>query len=160
MPSLEIAAKRLADAYQPPENGRPSSFGDPDTLTQLLTAIAAGNRRETACQLAGISGRTLYRWIEQGEAGEEPQAAFVRELKRAEAISEAKIVANVIAASEKPQFWAAGMTYLERKYPEHWGRRNEDGNAPRVVVQIGVKDSDVNVQVTELSPAVTRELPE
>lgn len=149
MPNLVTEAQRIAAAYQPPETGRPSALHDPDTLTELLTQIAAGNRREVACSLAGISTRTLSRWLELGEAGTEPQASFVKALKRAEAQAEAGIVANVIEASKKPQFWAAGMTYLERKYPESWGRRNEDSNGPRIVVQIGVKDSDVQVNLLQ-----------
>lgn len=149
MASLDVEAQRIAAAYQPPETGRPSALSDPDTLTELLAQVAAGNRREVACSLAGISTRTLSRWLELGEAGTEPQAAFVKALKRAEAQAEAGIVANVIEASKKPQFWAAGMTYLERKYPDAWGRRSEDGNGPRIVVQIGVKDSDVRVNLPQ-----------
>lgn len=162
MPSLSVEAQRIADAYQPPDVGRPSSLGDADTLQELLTAISAGNRREVACQMAGIAPRTLYNWIERGEHGIEPEARFVQALKRAEALSESKIVANVIAASEKPQFWAAGMTYLERKYPDAWGRRSDDSSVPRVVVQIGVKDGDVKVSIGGESasalPAVSRPL--
>jgi hypothetical protein len=147
MPSLETTAQRVADAYQPPDTGRWSGLSDVSTLTELLTQLAAGQRRTVACQMAGITERTLYRWLEQGEAGEEPQRTLVSAVKRAEAIAESRIVGNVIAASEKPQFWAAGMTYLERKYPEHWGRRTDDGNSPKVVVQIGVKDADVRVAI-------------
>jgi hypothetical protein len=165
LPSLSVEAQRIADAYQPPDVGRHSAFGDADTLTELLQSIANGNRREVACQVVGISARTLYRWIEQGDAGQEPQAQFVKALKRAEALSESKIVANVIAASEKPQFWAAGMTYLERKYPDAWGRRNDDSSVPRVVVQIGVKDGDVQVSIggesaSALPPVSQAQLPE
>jgi hypothetical protein len=152
MPSLETTAQRIADAYQPPDTGRWSALSDANTLTELLTQLAAGQRRTVACQMAGITERTLYRWIEQADAGEEPQRTLVSAVKRAEAIAESRIVGNVIAASEKPQFWAAGMTYLERKYPEQWGRRSEDSSSPKVIVQIGVKDSDVQVSVSALEP--------
>jgi hypothetical protein len=45
------------------------------------------------------------------------------------------------------RFWTAGMTWAERKFPDRWGRRQEDAQTPRVVVQIGVKDSDVQVNL-------------
>jgi hypothetical protein len=105
-----------------------------------------------ACELAGISERTLYNWLKDAENGLEPQVTLLRAIKRAESLAESRIVQNVITASEKPQFWAAGMTYLERKYPEHWGRRSEEGNSPKVVVQIGVKDSDVQVSIQSSDP--------
>jgi hypothetical protein len=59
-------------------------------------------------------------------------------------------------AGELPQFWAAEMTYLERRFPEKWGRRQDSQDGPKVVVQIGVRDSDVRVQIAE-SPAKTGE---
>ena len=37
--------------------------------------------------------------------------------------------------------------YLERKHPDRWGRRQEDSGTPIVVVQFGVKDSDVTFNV-------------
>jgi hypothetical protein len=39
---------------------------------------------------------------------------------------------------------------LERKNPNRWGRRNDDAQVPRVVVQIGVRDSEVQVNVTSI----------
>src|SRR5437773_788664 len=113
--TLQIQAEAIAAQYQPPETGRPSIIGNADTLTELLEQIAAGASREAACQVAGLSTRTLARMIERGDAGEEPECAFVKLLKRAEGLVEARVTKNVLKASELPQFWAAGMTYLERK---------------------------------------------
>jgi len=75
-------------------------------------------------------------------------------LKRASARAEAIEVAKVRKAGDDPRFWAASMTYLERRHPERWARRSEDGNSPRVVVQIGCKDSDVQVCISSPSPVV------
>ena len=49
---------------------------------------------------------------------------FFHRLKTAEAKAEAGHVANLAAAGKKPQYWAASATYLERKAPERWGRRD------------------------------------
>jgi len=59
----------------------------------------------------------------------------------------------VRAAGKQPQFWAAEMTYLERKYPDRWGRRQDDQSVPKVIVQIGIKDSDVSIStVSSVAP--------
>jgi hypothetical protein len=39
------------------------------------------------------------------------------------------------------------MTYLERKYPEKWGRRQDDSAGPKVQVIIGASESEVRVNV-------------
>ena len=67
-------------------------------------------------------------------------------------MAEAEDVANVRRAGKAgPQFWAASMTYLERKYPEKWGKRADESAGPKVVVQIGCKDSDVAIQVINVN---------
>ncbi len=68
------------------------------------------------------------------------------------------MVRNVRKASQLPQFWAAGMTVLERKFPDKWGRRPEDSSTPRIVVQIGVKDGDVQVQLGPQTAVTTQAL--
>lgn len=56
-------------------------------------------------------------------------------------------VAKVREAGKDPRFWAASMTYLERRHPERWARRQDSNDGPKVIVQIGVRDSDVQVQI-------------
>lgn len=149
LPTLETEAESLAQSYQPPLTGRPAFLGDVETVQEVLKQISLGNRREVACAMAGISLRTLQYWITAGQDertdSQTPEKAFLRLYKRAEAIAEARVVGNVLKASEKEAFWAAGMTYLERKHPEAWGKRSEDGNSPKVIVQIGVQAQDVTV---------------
>jgi hypothetical protein len=52
-----------------------------------------------------------------------------------------------------PQYWPAIATFLERKAPERWGKRNDDSNTPKVIVQIGIRDADVTIN--GLSPSDT-----
>lgn len=144
--ALRVQAEQIADAYLP-TNGRPSHLQNADTVQQLLAAIQDGNYMETACHLVGLSKVTVYNWLKRGEAGEEPHATFRNALLKAEAVAESEMVHNVRQASKLPQFWPAGMTYLERKFPDRWGKRQDDSSVPKVVVQIGVQASDVHVQV-------------
>jgi hypothetical protein len=125
----------------------------------LLEAVHDGNYIETAAELAGLSKVTVYDWLKRGEANETPYNVFANALKRATARAEAAEVAKVRSAGNDPRFWAASMTYLERRHPDRWARRSDDSSAPKVVVQIGVRDSDVQVSVqgaaipTALPPA-------
>lgn len=158
-------AEAIADAYQPQGTGRPSSIGNAETLTLFLSELEAGVHMEPAAALAGLSPNTVRSWLKRGEANEEPFNVFLRAYKRARGNAEARITRNIIKASELPQYWAAGATYLERTYPDRWGRRTEDSSAPRIVVQIGARDSDVSVQIgsasvadTSLSPSVSAPL--
>lgn len=157
--TLRVQAEQIAHAYdtKPPSPGAPSTIGNPELVQQLLAAIRDGNYRETACRAAGISKQTFYNWLKRAEHGDEAAIRFVDALEKAEAEAERETVSNVRSASKLPQFWAAGMTYLERKYPDRWGRRQDDQTAPRVVVQIGaaVNDVQVNVLTQSLSPAVS-----
>ena len=94
-------------------------------------------------------------------ADEEPDSvycAFSSAVKEAEAAAESAIVRRVrLAADAGPQYWAAGMTLLERRAPERWGKRmDNDSSGPKVVVQIGVSGNDV--QVTLAQPQAAKAL--
>ena len=153
MPSLDEQAQIIAEMYQrPPAQGRPSLIADKSRLQELFAAVEAGNYLQTACDLAEISHTTLNNWRQRGEQGEIPYASFVAALKRAMARAEVRAVANIRKAGELPQFWASEMTYLERRYPERWGRRQEDTATPRVVVQIGAGAGEVKVGIATFAP--------
>lgn len=72
---------------------------------------------------------------------------FMETVEKLEAEAECDAIRNVRQAGKLPQFWAAEMTYLERKYPDRWGRRTDDQSVPKVVVQIGVQSADVKVLI-------------
>ena len=156
---LRAQAEQIAGLYEtrPPQVGHPSTLSDPDKVQQFLAAISDGNYRETAAKLAGIPKSTLYNWLKLAEAGNEAAIAFSDALEKAEAYAESKAVRNTLRAGELPQFWAANMTYLERKYPEKWGRRQDDSSAPKVIVQIGIKDSDVSISTVSPQPSAMPE---
>lgn len=147
MPDLARIAHDIAAAYIPPQTGRPADIGNADIVQELLEAVDNGNYIETAAELAGISKTTIYEWLKRGEAGETPYKSFANALKRASARAEAAEVTKVREAGNDPRFWAASMTYLERRHPERWARRQEGNDGPKVIVQIGVRDSDVQVSI-------------
>jgi hypothetical protein len=135
-------------------NGRELTLfeSEPHRVAKLVDTLLEGNYRDTAATIAGITARALRMWMQKAEEGDRRYEAFAQLVRLAEAVSESASVRNVRAAGKDPRFWAAEMTYLERKYPDRWGRRADTDNSPRVVVQIGVKHSDVRVNVVQSSP--------
>lgn len=151
----EQQAANVLVKYQPAATGRPSALGDDKVLTDLLAAVAAGNYLEVACDYAGLDRSTITRWQQKAESGDVGAQEFCKALKRAETLAEIAAVDSV--RSHWGKEWASAMTYLERRKPERWSKRDADGaGGPRVVVQIGIRDSDV--QITTLSPVSRNEL--
>lgn len=97
---------------------RPSKF-TPDIAAAILRAVGAGLAYPQAAALAGVCERTLYNWLESGAAGQEPLATFLQDLKSTEAKAELEALAAVKAGGPG---WQSRAWYLERKYPERWGR--------------------------------------
>lgn len=131
-------------------NGRELTLFEayPEKAGRMVDLLLAGNYRETAATIAGITPRALRMWMQKAEDGDSRYEAFAQVVRVAEAMAEAASVQNVRNAGKDPRFWAADMTYLERRYPDRWGRRHEETGGPKVVVQIGARDSEVQVHLT------------
>lgn len=105
---------------------------NPVLAAGILEIVRQGNYRIAAYRAMGVSDPTFNRWVKRGDedtdAGlETPYSALVRDLKAAEGAAEIAVVNKVQAAADNPAYWAAGMTYLERKHPDRWGRRERKG---------------------------------
>jgi hypothetical protein len=114
-------------------------------IARLVDALAAGNYLDTAADLAGISRASVRSWMAHAEKGDPRYQHIAALLQLAASLAEADSVAHVRAAGQDPRLWAASMTFLERRYPGKWGRRSDESDVPRVIVQIGVQASDVRV---------------
>lgn len=102
---------------------------NPSMITALSKAIANGNYAVTACKLCNISENTFHSWKELGQHDEDQEVESIylellRSIKRAEADSEAKMVAVVREAATEKKEWLPAMTYLERRHPDRWGRKD------------------------------------
>ena len=146
--TLRTLAENIA-AQVPPGRGQPCLEESPDKTSALLAALTEGNYRVTACRVAGIGETTLASMFKRAAAGNVAAIALSEAIEKAEALAERQVVAkwrNAIDAG--PQYWAAAATFLERKSPDRWGRRQEDSGTPRVLVQIGASGADVTVHVS------------
>ena len=114
--------------------------GRPDKLTpqvqeRIVQVIRAGNYAVVAAQVAGIHEDTYHLWMARGEGeGSGKYSDFFRAVKDAEASAEAEAVAQVRVAAR--QNWAAGMTWLERKFPSRWGRYDRTENNTELTIRI------------------------
>ncbi len=103
------------------KTGRRSKL-TPELQDKIVKVIRAGNYACVAAEYAGIGETTFYRWLEQGEAEDSgPYREFREAVKSAEREAEIRAVATV--QGHMATNWQAAMTFLERKFPQRWGRR-------------------------------------
>jgi hypothetical protein len=101
---------------------RPSKL-TPEVEKKIIDAIRTGNYYEAACAYAGINYTTFYRWMEKGEKAKSGKfCKFCKAVKQAEGDAEARIVYQW--ASKTPEDWRAAQAFLERRYPERWGKKD------------------------------------
>jgi len=124
-------------ATPPPSNSKLR----PDVVERVLGSLAEGQFRRTAAHVAGISEDSISEWMKRGAGTqdvppEEPFATFRRCVLEIEAMSEARLVAEIASAAD----WKAKAWMLERRQNLHWGdpvRRMEvdvRGNAPAIEI--------------------------
>lgn len=103
--------------------GRPSKL-TPERQERIVELIRAGNYMEIAAQAAGIDVSTLYRWLQRGEkARSGPYRQFRDAVMRARVEAEARAVVVVQKAALTD--WRAASWWLERAFPDRWGRRQK-----------------------------------
>ena len=101
--------------------GRPSKL-TPEIQDRIVAAIRAGNYVETAARHAGIDPATFYRWMERGAKERSGKyREFRKAVEKARADAEVRHVAIIAQAATKR--WEAAAWWLERSFPDRWGRR-------------------------------------
>lgn len=146
----EIAAQYLSELPQD-YVGKHSSIADKHVIANLFRAIAAGLNQRDSCAAAGIHPVTFQRWMQLAEQQpESAYAALAADLKEAKAAGKVWHLENIKRHAQKE--WTASAWTLERTDPEQFGKRQDDSQAPKVVVNIGVRGEDVQVS---LSPPAT-----
>lgn len=109
-----------------------------------MKALRAGNYRSAAAEYAGIGERTIYSWMEKGaKAKKGPYKQFLQALKKAEADAAVSALQLVLQAAKDN--WTAAAWWLERRYPELWGRRD----ALKLTGHVSTAQSTVDDATTE-----------
>lgn len=125
---------------------------------KIVDAIRSGNYIETAARYSGINVATLFSWLAKGrdartrhEHGEPTTARdrlyadFLDLVEAARAEAEVRVVYQIQDAI--PTSWQAGAWWLERSFPDRYGRRTavEVTGAGGGPIEIGVTAKDLLV---------------
>ena len=99
-----------------------------ELIEKAADIIARGNYYKVAMDILGISKPTWYRWMQQGEVDENKginslERDFFNSIKKAEADAIDRNL-SIIQKAAMEGNWQASAWYLERKYPEQWGKRD------------------------------------
>ena len=96
----------------------------PETQKKIVDAISEGNYLETAAAIGGVTYTTLNNWMKKGESTSSgAYVEFLEAVKKAEA--EALRVSRISKAGKEGN-WQADAWYLERRYPDRWGKRVQE----------------------------------
>ncbi len=131
---------------------RPTKLTD-EVHRRIVAAIRAGNYAEPAARSAGVSPATFYRWMERGQKQKSGiYRDFHDDVRRAEADAEVEAVARLRKAM--PENWRAVTTYLERRYPDRWRRREShehtgEGGGPVRVADAMFEDPETRKALRE-----------
>jgi transposase len=133
-----------------------------DLTEQITKLISEGNYVEVACSAVGIGKTTFYRWL---EAGDSAQSGIFRDfwnaIKKAEAEAETKYT-GVIKDAANTGNWTAAAWWLERRYPERWGKRDRlemTGKDGGPIETKAVSDEQHNRAISALAHAIREALP-
>jgi transposase len=142
--------------------GRRSSL-TPAMQARIVDALNAGSYLDTAATYAGISKAQMYRWLARGRAEQErldlepdvptddkekPYVEFVEAVESARATSEVRSLA-LIQSSAQNGTWQAAAWFLERSYPQKYGRwsRHEVSGANGKPVEVTVTAEDLEAKI-------------
>ena len=96
-----------------PKRGRKKKIDD-NLIKIFTTALNRGASHKIACEAAGISQSSFYRWLKLAEQGKEEYKAFSNSIKGAESHGALKHLENIEKHSMND--WRASAWLLERRY--------------------------------------------
>lgn len=96
----------------------------PELIQSMAAAISEGNYVETVIRAHGIGRSSYYEWRRRGATA---TSGLHRQLYEATEAAQAKAeqhYVGVIKDAANSGTWTAAAWYLERRYPDRWGRRD------------------------------------
>lgn len=103
--------------------GRPSLFTE-ERAQRIIEAVRRGLTYKQAAAYGGISYATLNRWRIRGRdenSGPEEFREFWRQLEQANGEAAFQFLGSISTAAEEGD-WKAASWFLERRFPDQWGR--------------------------------------
>lgn len=105
--------------------GRPTTC-TPEIIERAGELATAGNYFECIFVCLEIPKSTAYDWLSWGDEGREPYCRFSDALRKGWAAAEARLTAQIQqhGQADQPGQWTALAWFLERRFPDRYGRRN------------------------------------
>ena len=93
-----------------------------ELIQRAAELVREGNYQKHVAQALGIDKSTWFKWLQEGERGETRlKREFFDAIKKAEAEA---IIRNNARIQSAARGWQASAWWLERRYPEEWGRKD------------------------------------
>ena len=89
-----------------------------EITAKITTTVQGGTYPEVAAMKEGVDVATFVDWMQRGERGEQPYAAFVAQIGAAEAHAEALATTSAMQAIQASP--AAALGFLERRFGRRW----------------------------------------
>ncbi|RME86622.1 MAG: hypothetical protein D6785_03015 [Planctomycetota bacterium] len=120
----------------------------PEIQEAIVKSIQNGCTYKEAVEKVGIGISTFFLWMEKGRKGKSGKyVEFMEAIKKAEAKAISFAVSCIFESARKGQ-WQAAAWWLERRFPEDWGKKEfmqVDGNMnfplPREVTDEGIEEA-------------------
>jgi hypothetical protein len=123
----------------------------PEVEKAILASLVGGNTLEDSALAAGVNPSTLRDW-------RRADPALSARVEKAEAEARQKMVGVVVKAATDGT-WTAAMTFLERRDPEHWARRERIDvlmDIRKAIEQLSDDPAEVEAAVAEAQRLVGR----
>ena len=92
-----------------------------ELIEKISTEIENGSYQKVAARKCGVGESTFYAWMEKAEGGVGGQFQELMEaVKNASAVAESRAIQTILADDS----WQSKAWYLERRFPERWGRKD------------------------------------
>lgn len=137
--------------------GRRSLYSEEELAVlarRICEYIKIGNYTTTSAKAAGVNENTFWSYYKKGKAGNPKYKSFYEEIIKAEA--EAEVMAVAMVRKAMPDNWVAAMTFLERKFPDRWARRENVHVEGGVDVNVQQKQPVLNIVVSDESLRVAK----
>ena len=142
------------DVKRADRTGRPSKLDDA-IIKNISNAIMLGLNYMRTAELVGISDHCFLDWRKIGEQdynkGENSlYSKLFLAIKKAEAQGIASRLARINEAEK--EHWQAGAWWLERRYPDEWGRKErvEMGGTVKIESILGALPADIAAEVGKI----------
>lgn len=122
-----------------------------EIIDSITNSLRAGNYIQSACEYAGISHDAYYDWLAKAKDPESPAVfrEFAAEVKKARATAEMRNVNNIQKAAQNGT-WQASAWWLERSFPDRWGRKTTVTGPDNGPIQVEVTREDLTSRILSI----------